>query len=459
MSITRYLLKATKDELHSIGKSLAEQKFLILLAFLLICAIIYKLELMPPNKVNIATAGPGSGYTKLVEASQPYLEKNGININIVSTRGSVENLSLVSNSETVDAALIQGGINASEQELAKIVSLGSVGYEPVWIFTQKDLPIKPKTLKDLSKLTIGVGPPQGGTQAVARKLFKLVHTDIDKSSNFKFDEYERNIDDFKKGELDSIMIISPLVSPAIQELLTNNNFDLFNFEYAKAYEKQFPFLKAVIIPAASIDIDRQIPSKDISLIATTTSLVVKKSMHPDLQILLLSSVKKLIAESKILFFAQRNEMPSYIDPTFSLSAPAQDFYEDGLPFGLKHFPFLIAGFVDKLWFFLAALAAIIYPLAKINIGHRVTRHHAENLATYEELFKIRDQILKIDSMSPEKIRGLLIKLHALQNTISKHKIVVGTESEAAIVYLLTSILEDRLQSQLNCEQNRSYKIT
>jgi TRAP-type uncharacterized transport system substrate-binding protein len=448
MSIAKYIYKTAIDELHSIGTSLSEQKLLIFFILITLGGITYKLELMPPSNISIAAAGPDSGYTELVEASQPYLQKSGVKINVIPSRGSLENLHLISHEKNVDAALIQGGVIPTEQEFSMVVSLGSIGYEPIWIFTHKNSSKKPLSLKDLSKLTMGIGPPQGGTQAVAKKLFELVHVDLSQNKNFKFDAYESNIQDFKAGRLDAIMLISPLASPAVRDLLKNNNFELFNFEYAKAYEKQFSFLKAVVVPAASIDIDRHIPKKDITLVATTTSLVVKKSMHPDLQILLLSSVKKLISESKILFFAQRGEMPSYIDPTFRLSQSAQEFYEGGLPFGLKHFPFAVAGFVDKLWFFLAAVMAILYPLAKINIGHRLTRHHAENLNAYEELFKIRDLMLEIDKMTPEQTRGLLNKINVLSAAISKHKISVGAESDSAIIYMLLSNLEKRLLNHL-----------
>jgi hypothetical protein len=104
---------------------------------------------------------------------------------------------------------------------------------------------------------------------------------------------------------------------------------LSNFPNAIAYQKKFNYLDAVMIPAGSIDIEKKLPARDISLIATTTTLAVRKDLHPALQLALLMSGKQIIQDSSRLFFSKRNEFPAYVDPSIPISPIARNYYNYG----------------------------------------------------------------------------------------------------------------------------------
>ena len=316
----QYIWQIARDELNSILISIYENRIFVISLVFIVSGIIYWMGLIPPKTLTVATASENSGYSQLVKLSQSEFKKGGMDVEPRFTSGSLQNLDLLRNLDSgVDAALIQGGLDPREEDLGEMVSLGSVGYEPVWIFYRNSLAKKPEQIKDFSNLLVGVGAVEGGTQAIARKIFSVHNIAIDSKRNFKFDSYENNARDLKNGALDAIIIVSPILSTSVKDFLRSKEYGIFEFKYAQAYEKLFPFLQAVQIPKASLDIDLQIPPRNITLIATTTSLVVKKSLHPDTQIMVLSSLKKLFMESKILFFSKRGEMPSYIDFTLLTS--------------------------------------------------------------------------------------------------------------------------------------------
>ncbi|MBU3636078.1 TAXI family TRAP transporter solute-binding subunit [Polynucleobacter sp. es-MAR-4] len=444
-----YIWLIARDEINSMLVSIYENIFLVTSLIFSIVGVVYWVGLIPPGKLLVATAGENSGYSRLVKLTQGEFKKSGIDIELRFTSGSLENIALLRNlGEGVDAALIQGGLDPKEEDLDEIVSLGSVGYEPVWIFYRNNLAQKPKQLKDFASLLVGVGPVEGGTQAIARKIFLAHNIEIDNKKNFKFDSYENNARDLKNGTLDAIIIVSPILSISVRDLLKSKEYDIFDFKYSEAYEKRFPFLQTVKIPIASLDFDLLIPPRDITLIATTTSLVVKKSLHPDTQILILSTLKKIFMESKVLFFSKRGEMPSYIDPTYSLSEPAKYFYENGLAFGLKHFPYRVAGIVDKIWLLLTAILFILYPLSRLNIGHRITRYHAENRIIYKRLFEIRAALYGVEQLSIGQIYDLKKILDEVNALMARHPVPVGAEFEMAVKASLIASLQSRIDEQL-----------
>lgn len=444
-----YILQMAKDELHSILASINENKYFIFPATFVAGCIIYFMQLVPSSNLLIATAGEASGYSELVRLSHKELQNNGIDVQSRFTSGSIENITLLGDPNSdVGAALVQGGLDPSDAQLSEIVSLGSVGYEPVWIFYRKDIRKKPNKITDFSNLQVGVGPNQGGTIALVRKVFLAHGIEMDGKSNFVIDSYENNLRNLKAGSLEAAIIVAPILSPAIIELLQSSEYGLFEFEHADAYEKRFAFLKAVKIPTGSIDMGAVIPKHDVTLVATTTSLLVKKSMHPDMQILLLATLKKIFLESKNLFFVARGEMPSYSDPTYPLSESAKYFYENGLTFGLKYFPFKLAGVVDKLWLILTAVFVIAYPLSRLNIGHRIMRYHAAQHDLYRRLFEIQSALIRIESLSSEQLRELHKCIVEIHSSMAKQAIPIGAELEMAVKASFAASLQYRIEERL-----------
>ena len=93
------------------------------------------------------------------------------------TAGSVENLALLQDAKSgVHVAFVQGGIG-SPRSHPGLAALGSLYYEPLWLFTRL------RALEDLRPLVgarIAVGPEGSGTRAVALRL--LAENGLDKDN-------------------------------------------------------------------------------------------------------------------------------------------------------------------------------------------------------------------------------------------------------------------------------------
>ena len=224
------------------------------------------------------------------------------------------------------------------------------------------------------------------------------------------------------GDIDALIFIGEAFDANVVRLLHNPDLSIFELPDIAAYEKNISFLDVVKIPAGSIDILNRLPAKDISLIAITTTLAVRKDMHPGLQLALLMATKEAERNSKLLFFSKRNEFPAYVDPLIELSPVARHYYDLGPPAMTRYLPFWVAVFFDRFWVLLVTLAAVIYPLAAYNFGAQTLRRSLRHADYYHELISIEKQLYS-KWFDAGALDGLSQRLETIEMKIQSEEII------------------------------------
>lgn len=423
-----YLIRIIRDEFAALKESLIEYRLILAIVLLVLLGLIYFLNPLPDKKIIIATSGERSAYSLIADDQRAYLAQHDIQLEVLPTSDSVASARLVTDKKSgVNVALIQGGL--LDESLAKqLRSLGSVAYEPVWIFYRTNLQNQPKNIVDLSSLRIGVGPQNGGTWSVLSNLFLLNGIDISRLPGVKADSYSNNLRDYVAGELDALINVNPHIDPIVNQLLRDPNSSLLELQHTIAYDKNIPFLKAVTLPAYAIDIEHRIPPKDVSLLATTTSLVVGDEMHPTLQAVLLLATKNTQRVSENIFLSGAERFPLYMDPTIPISDAATHFYDYGAPQTLRYLPFSLAGFVDQVWLFIVSIIAILYPLSYLNANLRAKRYE-------QKLGHIRRRLVTIESqldaaaLGHDQHNALQEQLTRIELDLRQRKVPVGCEMD------------------------------
>jgi hypothetical protein len=136
----------------------------------ILCAAVLLFNTMPPREIAMATGPESGGYPKLGRQYQTALEGTGERLRLVGTSGSMENLALLRDpSSGVKVAFIQDG-TISKEEQPDLESLGTLFYEPVWIFRRRD--IRGLTPTALHGRKVSVGPAGSGARALLLELFK-----------------------------------------------------------------------------------------------------------------------------------------------------------------------------------------------------------------------------------------------------------------------------------------------
>jgi len=158
------------------------------------------------------------------------------------------------------------------------------------------------------------------------------------------------------------MIFGSEDNALVKELLYAQKIKLMNFKQAEAYTRLFPALSHVLLPAGVLDPAKRMPPHDIHLLSATTSLIVRKDLHPGLIYLLLDAAVEI--HSNAGWVNKRGEFPSPRELDFPSSKYAERFYKSGRPFLLDYLPSWIAVWIDRIILILLPVAVVLIPLIR-----------------------------------------------------------------------------------------------
>ena len=141
---------------------------ILLISLVTIFAVFWFFHSAPPDTITITTGPEGSIFQTNAEKYAKILARNGVKLKILPSQGSLENLKrLLDPSFRVDIGFVQGGV-ADGLNIDKLVSLGSISYEPLLVFYRSDKPVD--LLSQLSGKRLAIGPVGSGTRSLALTL-------------------------------------------------------------------------------------------------------------------------------------------------------------------------------------------------------------------------------------------------------------------------------------------------
>lgn len=365
----------------------------------------------PPRRISIATGPPTGAYFTYGGAYSEILRRNGIHLEVLPTAGSAENIKLLgAESGGVDVALISGGTGTLAQS-DEIISLGSLYYEPLWLFHQTNFTLA--RLPDLRGLSVSVGEEGSGTRILAMQLFELNGITEENTGILSYG-YQKAANMLVQGNLDAAIFVTTHRSPYIEPLLKSTSLKLMGLERAKAYALKYHYLTVLEVPEGVLNFEANIPSGDITLVAVTTQLAARSDLHPALINLLLQAAKEV--HHKGGGFEKEGQFPSpkYVD--FDLSEEAVQFYKSGPPFLQRYLPFWVANFLTRMVVMLVPLFALLYPLFKLMPLIYKWRMRSRIYRWYSELKAVDPEIQK--DFAAERIEEYLAKLNKVENQVS-----------------------------------------
>ena len=399
----------------------------------------------PPRKIIIGTGSPKGAYFAFGKKYSELFEKEGISLEVKITAGSVENLKLLeADSGGVDIAFIQGGMGT----LAKtenLVSLGSLYFEPLWIFHQKDLTLN--RLSDLKGLRIAVGAEGSGTKVLAMQLLELNGINAKNTQLLLYDS-QQAVEGLLNGEIDVAFFVTTHRSSYLRPLLKSKSITLMGLQRAEAYALRYHYLHVLKLPEGVIDFQDNIPSRDLTLVAPSTQLVARSDLHPALIELFLQTAE--IVHEPGGGFERRGEFPApkYLD--FELSPEANRFYQSGSPFLQRYLPFWVANFLNRMKIMLLPLLALLYPLFKLMPPIYRWRMRSRIYRWYSELETV-DYEIRNENLVANLDEYLLI-LDNLENKVSDIYVPSAYSEELYSLRLHIDMLRNKLYRALEKEK-------
>ena len=241
---------------------------------------------MPPRVIVMATGPEGDTYHDIGQRYRAVLARANVEVQLVPTAGSVENLaSLLNANSRVNVALIEGGVFGT-RDASGVESLGTIFYEPLWWFHRGA--IEGAGTEALRDRKISIGPEGSGTRALSLELIKRSGMEGRFAQVLALAPRAAG-EELRAGDIDVAFIMTSWESPVVQQLLADERIGLSGFPHADAFVALYPFLTIVVVPRGVADIWKDRPPADVVLMATKASLVVRKDLHPAIQYLLLNA--------------------------------------------------------------------------------------------------------------------------------------------------------------------------
>ena len=144
---------------------------IIFICVVVITATFWFIYSAPPDTLIITSGDESTRFVRIAERYKKILAKNGVKLEILKSEGSLENLERLENpSFRVDVGFVQTGV-AKGRNIDKLVSLGSISYQPLYIFYRSSKPLE--LLSQFKGKRIAVGEGGTGTQVLSLELLAL----------------------------------------------------------------------------------------------------------------------------------------------------------------------------------------------------------------------------------------------------------------------------------------------
>jgi TRAP transporter TAXI family solute receptor len=375
----------------------------------------------PPKRIVITTGSDSGAYYAYAGRYANILARNGVTLEVRTSAGSLQNIERLENDEA-QVGFVQGGViepkgDPDEEDTdSRLLSLGSVFFEPVWVFYRGDRRFD--RLTDLKGKRIAIGQEGSGVRQLAQQL--LSANEIKPGDHLLPLSGLKAAEELQQGRIDAAFIIAAENAPVVQVLLRSPGVKVMSFAQAEAYQRRFPFLTKLTLPQGVADLVRDYPPHDVTLLAPTANLVVRDDLHPALQSLLLQAATEV--HGRAGFFQRAGEFPVYKDRLLPLSPEAARYFKSGPPFLQRYLPFWLAVLIDRLMVLLIPIFALMIPLLKVapaiyswRVRSKVFRCYGELKYLEEDLkqrfdaAKLREYRSRLEVLDDEA-RGLKVPL-------------------------------------------------
>ncbi|HJS88902.1 MAG TPA: TAXI family TRAP transporter solute-binding subunit [Steroidobacteraceae bacterium] len=378
----------------------------------------------PPHTLIMSSGPKGSSFERVAERYRSILAENGIDLKILPSAGSLQNLDRLSEPHSqVDIALVQSGITEAEaarqgSNTSDLVSLGSMFYQPLTVFYRARRPIS--RLSQLRGKRIAIGKQGSGTRLLALALLGGNGIGVHGPTQLLDLEGEPARQALLAHQADAIFLSGDSAPPAtIRAMLHTRGVRMFLFRQANAYTRRFPYLHELDIPEGAFDLGANLPAKPIVMLAPAVELIAHSDLHPALCDLLIEAAQEVHGRATLLQSA--HEFPNTSTYTFPLDSEAASYYKSGdRSLAYRYLPFWLASLVTRIAVVLVPIIVILIPglrylpnLYRWRVDSRIHRRYGELMALERE---------SLGELTPERHAALLERLEEIERSVILRKI-------------------------------------
>jgi len=399
----------------------------------------------PPDTIIITSGDKGSLFERNAEKYEKILARKGVKLKILPSEGSLENLKRLADPRfRVDVGFVQEGV-AKGQNIDNLVSLGSISYEPLYLFCRADQSLK--LLSQFSGKRLAIGEEGTGTNVLALTLLELNGIKPGGVTTL----LEMDDEDAEKALLSrridgAFMMADSAASKTMRDLLREPGITAFHFSQADAYTRRIKYLNKLVLLEGSIDFGKNVPDHNINLLSPTVELIARADLHPALSDLLLEAATEV--HSRAGRYQRQGEFPAPLEHEYRISSDAQRFYKSGKSFLYRYLPFSMASLLNRIVVVIVPLILILIPgLKSIPVIYR-WRMRLRILRWYRALLVLEGD-LRMDETSAQQ-DDLLRRLDHIEESVNNMKVAASFADQFYALRSHIAIVRDRLKGGTPC---------
>jgi TRAP-type uncharacterized transport system substrate-binding protein len=416
MVAPRIVLARAWTKLNALfGRGLVMTMAVILVVGLSLSMVVFLfMNSAAPTTLTISSGPKGSVFEKNAEKYKKILAREGVTLTVLPSEGSMENLKKLADPKlAVDVGFVLGG-EIKETDISKLVSLGSISYQPLMIFYRGDAKA---LLSDFKGLRLEIGAEGSGTHTLALALLKANGIEPGGDTTLVNDLAGDSMAALMENRIDAIFVMGDSTSTDLmRQLLHTENIRLFNFSQADGYARRISYLNKLELPKGSLDFGKNIPAEDTYLVGPTVELIARSDLHPALSDLLIEAAREVHGTPGL--FKKRGEFPSPVEHEIRISDDATRYYTSGKSFLYRTFPFWVAGLVARALAVIVPVALFLIPALKMAPAIYRWRIESRIHRWYRALLELERDAFK-PSGDPKRREELLHHLDHIENTVSK----------------------------------------
>jgi TRAP transporter TAXI family solute receptor len=387
-------------DLHKVAYLVVPGAALALVLFVLTRLI----EPLPPRQITFSSGREGGAYHTFAKEYRRLAAADGFTVDIMPGAGSVETLRRLASGQAM-AGFVQGG-TAEAAPTDGLLSLGSLYYEPIWLFHRRALAFH--GINDLRGRRIQVGEEGSGIRPLAVRLLRDSGV-TDKNSTLVALSSEAAASALEGNRIDAAFFIMSPTVPLVRQLLTSPSVSLWSVRRTLAYTTRYRFLSTVTLGEGTADLVNNLPERDVLLLAATATLVVRDDVHPVIVRLLLKTAE--VVHSRPGIFEAPNVFPSDAFVELPLHEVARRYLRKGPPLLERYLPFWIAVTVERWVLLVLPLVGLIVPLMRFLPMLYNSRMRGRVTRWYGAVHEIEHVLV---GCTPEQARAAAERLRGVQ---------------------------------------------
>lgn len=412
---------------------------IVLLTALAVWAALYLVRPAPPSSITIAGGPENSNFRNIAAQYEKILARNGVELKIVPSLGSLDSLKKLAGGE-VDLAFVQSGVTL-ESGTDELVSLGTMFRQPVSIFYRSEKPFE--RLSQMDGMRIAVGREGSGTRFIALALLKGNGLEPDTGKTQFLDlEGEAAREALRAGQVDAIFLSGDSAAvKTVRSLLREPGVRLFDFTaQGEAYERRFRYLNRLELPPGAFDLGNNLPDRRITMMAPTVELLSHRDLHPALTDLLVEAAQEIHSRSSLM--QNPREFPHPIEHDYPMSEDAARYYKSGKSFAYRFLPFWLASLVSRALVVLLPLLVILIPGMRFAPALYAWRVNRRLYKRYGEMMALERAAQ--EPMTPEQRAALVQRLDEIEKSVINVKMPGAFADQSYIMRRHIKFVRDSL---------------